>query len=413
MATARPVVSVYQHDDPSQKTGTLPMPIVLTSPLRPDLVRYIHMNMSKNKRQAYALSPKAGYGTAAESWGTGRAVARIPRVPGGGTHRAGQAAFGNMCRGGGMFSPTKTWRRWHRRVNVTMKRHAVVTALAASTLPPLVFARGHRIGDVSELPLVVSDGAESIQKTKHAVELLKKLGCDEELDKINASRKVRGGVAKLRNRKYTMRRGPLVIYNEDNGIVRAMRNIPGVETASIDRLNLLTIAPGASFGRFIIWTEGAFKKLNEIYGSHKSGAPAKKGYRLPRSQMENADVARLINSDEIQSVLRPKLEAPKRYSVKKNPLKNAQIMARLNPGILQKRAMRKRAHEKGTEEQKLVSKRAKANAGEAKKHSKGSKAFYSSLMDAFQAAKLKADEAEKARKKAGEEVTGADEDDED
>ena len=32
--------------------------------------------------------------------GTGRAVARIPRVRGGGTHRSGQAAFGNMCRGG-------------------------------------------------------------------------------------------------------------------------------------------------------------------------------------------------------------------------------------------------------------------------------------------------------------------------
>merc|ERR1719215_2086572 len=149
-----------------------------------------------------------------------------------------------------------------------------------------------------------------------------------------------------------MRRGPLVIYKEDNGIVRAMRNIPGVETASVDRLNLLTIAPGASFGRFIIWTEGAFKKLNEIYGSHKSGAPAKKGYRLPRSQMENADVARLINSDEVQSVLRPKLEKPRKYAIKKNPLKNAQVMARLNPGILQKREARKRSHVKDTDENK-------------------------------------------------------------
>lgn len=50
---------------------------------------------------------RAGHQTAAESWGTGRAVSRIPRVPGGGTHRAGQGAFGNMCRGGRMFAPTK------------------------------------------------------------------------------------------------------------------------------------------------------------------------------------------------------------------------------------------------------------------------------------------------------------------
>jgi len=270
MATARPVVSVYKFDNTSEKSGTVPMPVVLTTPLRPDLVRTVHTNMSKNKRQAYAVYAKAGYETAAESWGTGRAVARIPRVPGGGTHRSGQAAFGNMCRGGGMFCPTKTWRRWHRRVNVTEKRHAVVSALAASSLPPLVMARGHRIGEVSELPLVISDGAEAVQKTKDALAFLKSLGCEEELKKVADSKKVRSGKGKMRNRRYTMRRGPLVVYNEDNGIVRAIRNIPGVETASVDSLNLLTVAPGGNFGRFIIWTEGAFKKLNEIYGSMKS-----------------------------------------------------------------------------------------------------------------------------------------------
>lgn len=37
-----------------------------------------------------------GHQTSAESWGTGRAVARIPRVRGGGTHRSGQGAFGNV-----------------------------------------------------------------------------------------------------------------------------------------------------------------------------------------------------------------------------------------------------------------------------------------------------------------------------
>merc|ERR1712195_331554 len=105
------------------------------------------------------------------------------RVPGGGTHRSGQGAFGNMCRGGGMFCPTKTWRRWHRRVNVKEKRHAVVSALAASTLPPLVMARGHRIGEVSELPLVISDGAEALQKTKQALDMLEKMGCGPELSK--------------------------------------------------------------------------------------------------------------------------------------------------------------------------------------------------------------------------------------
>ncbi|CAK0814590.1 unnamed protein product [Prorocentrum cordatum] len=400
MATARPVVSVYKFDAPAEKEdATIPMPAVLTSPLRPDLVRYIHTAVSKNKRQAYAVTPRAGYETAAESWGTGRAVARIPRAPGGGTHRAGQAAFGNQARGGGMFCPTKIWRRWHRRVNVTQKRHAVATCLAASALPPLVMARGHRIGAISELPLVVSSGAESIQKTKQAVELLKSVGCAEELQRVIDSKKVRAGKGKMRNRRYTMRKGPVVIYDEDNGIVRAFRNVPGVDTMCVTRMNLLKLAPGGNFGRFVIWTEGAFKKLDEVFST-------KKHYILPRAQMENADVARIINSTEVQSILKPKLEPPKRFAVKKNPLKNSAIMAKLNPGVLHKRALRAKSHEKGTAEGDLVQAKKKARLAAAKTHAKESKkgdsTYYKTLMQAFM------DKAAESQKKPEEDAEGGD-----
>ena len=98
------------------------LPAVFTAPIRPDIVQSVHSLMKMNKRQPYAVKYEAGHQTSAESWGTGRAVARIPRVPGGGTHRAGQGAFGNMCRGGRMFAPTKIWRRWHRKINLNQKR---------------------------------------------------------------------------------------------------------------------------------------------------------------------------------------------------------------------------------------------------------------------------------------------------
>jgi len=402
MATARPVVSVYNFENPSEKAGTVPMPAVLTSPLRPDLVREVHKNMSKNARQAYAVKQKAGYDTAAESWGTGRAVARIPRAPGGGTHRAGQACFGNQARGGGMYNPTTVWRRWHRRVNVTQKRHAVAVALASSSLPPLVMARGHRIGQVAELPLVVSDGLESVTKTKEAVEALKKLGCGEDLQRVLDSKKVRAGQGKARNRRYRMRCGPLIIYNEDNGITRAMRNIPGVEATSVDNLNLLRLAPGGHFGRFLIFTEGAFKKLTEIYGTAEETAPLKKGYHMPRAAMENADLARIINSTEVQSVLKPKLEAQKTHEPKRNALKNKDVMDSLNPGALKRKAALQKSSEKGTSEFKEVQDKKKARQTESKehnkKHKKGEDTFYKTLMKAFEA---KA--AEAAAKKAGEE----------
>ena len=123
------------------------MPSDPSSDPRPTPVQ-VHTGLNKNARQAYAVKFAAGMQTAAESWGTGRAVSRIPRVPGGGTHRAGQGAFGNMCRGGRMFAPTKTWRRWHRKINVNLKRYAVCSAIAATAVPALVMARGHKIDQV-------------------------------------------------------------------------------------------------------------------------------------------------------------------------------------------------------------------------------------------------------------------------
>ena len=138
--------------------------------------RFVHTNIAKNARIPYAVGRRVGHQTSAESWGTGRAVARIPRVSGGGTHRSGQGAFGNMCRGGRMFAPTKVFRKWHVKVNRKVKRQAVKAALAASAIPALVMARGHNLEQVPEIPLVVPSSAEALEKTKDAVKLLKDIG---------------------------------------------------------------------------------------------------------------------------------------------------------------------------------------------------------------------------------------------
>ena len=50
----------------------------------------------------------------------------------------------------------QVWRRWHRKVNINQKRYAVASALAASALPSLVLARGHRIEQASKKPLCMS-----------------------------------------------------------------------------------------------------------------------------------------------------------------------------------------------------------------------------------------------------------------
>ncbi|KAF8861190.1 60S ribosomal protein L4 [Acephala macrosclerotiorum] len=325
---SRPTVTILSADG-TASGATHPLPKVFTSPIRPDIVQTVHTGMAKNKRQPYAVSEKAGHQTSAESWGTGRAVARIPRVSGGGTHRAGQAAFGNMCRSGRMFAPTKVWRKWHQKINLGQKRYATVSALAASSVPALLLARGHQVSTVPEVPLVIDskvfDGA-AIAKTSAALALLKSVGASADVDK-----------GKLRGRRHKQRRGPLVVYDPSvDGIElsRAFRNISGVETSSVYSLNLLQLAPGGHLGRFIIWTSSAFKALDTIYGSTTTPSALKKDFLLPSQFVAQADIGRLINSSELQSVIRAAIgqARTKRAGVqKKNPLHNKQVLLRLNP----------------------------------------------------------------------------------
>ncbi|KAM7100344.1 large ribosomal subunit protein uL4-like [Molossus nigricans] len=235
-----------------------------------------------------------------------------------------------MCRGGRMFAPTKTWRRWHRRVNTTQKRYAICSALAASALPALVMSKGHRIEEVPDLPLVVEDKVESYKKTKEAVLLLKKRKAWNDIKKVYASQRMRAGKGKMRNRRRIQRGGPCIIYN-DNGIIKAFRSIPGITLLNVSKLNILKLAPGGHVGRFCIWTESAFRMSDDLYGTWRKAASLKSNYSLPMHKMLNTDLSRILKSPEIQRALRAPRKKIHRRVLKKNPLKNLRIMWKLNP----------------------------------------------------------------------------------
>jgi len=335
----RQVVNVYNPHKTAgksvvEKSGSKAvLPAVFSVGIRPDIVNFVHTNISKNRRQGHAVQYNAGMKHSAESWGTGRAVARIPRVSGSGTSRNGQGAFGNMCRKGRMFAPIRIWRRWHRRSNIKQKRYAVATALAASVVLPLVQARGHRVDNVPEFPLVVADSTEKIERTKEAVRFLKDVGAWSDVQKVIDTVKVRAGKGKYRNRRYRTRRGPLVVYSGANvPLIKALRNIPGVEVAHVSRLNLLQLAPGGHVGRFIIWTESAFKELNNVFGTYTQPSQQKKGWTLPVHEVTNPDISRVINSNEIQSAIRQQKSNTYTHHVQKhNPLNNTKALDKINP----------------------------------------------------------------------------------
>lgn len=156
----------------------------------------------------------------------------------------------------------------------------------------------------------------------------------------------------MRNRRRIQRRGPLIVYGKDQGLVKSFRNIPGVDLINVARLNLLKVAPGGHVGRFIIWTESAFKGLDKLYGSWKKSSQIKRDYNLPQPKMANTDLSRLLKSEEIQKVLKAPQKGVKKAVKKLNPLTNTRAMLALNPyaAVTKRKALllskiRKRARE--------------------------------------------------------------------
>lgn len=353
VSATRPLVTV--HGEKNEATGvTIPMPAVFRAPIRPDVVNFVHTNIAKNHRQPYGVDKEAGHKTSAESWGTGRAVARIPRVRGGGTHRSGQGAFGNMCRGGHMFAPNRVWRRWHRRVNTNQKRYAMVSAIAASGNPAIVMSKGHMVQGVSEFPLVVTDKIQEYKRTKQAVAFLAAVRAWKDVKKVKQSHRIRAGKGKRRNRRRIQRRGPLIVYYNNKGLRNAFRNIPGVDCINVMKLNLLKVAPGGHLGRFIIWTESAFKKLDELYGTWRKKSTLKSDYNLPMPKMANTDLTGLLRSEEIKKFLkRPKKKVFVSH-IKKNPLRNPRQLVKLNPYVVVQKRLAKLEQAKNIEAKKVA-----------------------------------------------------------
>ncbi|RVW68158.1 60S ribosomal protein L4-2 [Vitis vinifera] len=104
----------------------IPLLDVMKASTRPDIVNFIHSNISKNSR--------------------------------GGFHRTSQGASKNMCRG-------------------------VVSVIATSAVLSLVMARGHRIESVLELPLVIGDSTKSVDKTSTTIDILKQVGACPDVEK--------------------------------------------------------------------------------------------------------------------------------------------------------------------------------------------------------------------------------------
>ncbi|KYH26269.1 50S ribosomal protein L4 [Halalkalicoccus paucihalophilus] len=236
------------------EAGEIDLPAVFETTYRPDLIKRAVLAAQANRQQDYGADPFAGKRTSAESLGTGRGMARVPRSNGQGK-RVPQAV------GGRRAHPPKAEKDRSLNINKKERKLATRSAIAATTDAELVAERGHRFGEDVSLPLVVSDEFEDLIKTKEVLSFLESVGLADDIERADEGRSVRAGRGKTRGRKYKQPKSILFVTSSEAGPSKAARNLAGVDVATAREVSAEDLAPGTHPGRLTVWTESAIEEV--------------------------------------------------------------------------------------------------------------------------------------------------------
>jgi len=237
-----------------EDAGTVDLPEVFETAYRPDLIKRAVLAAQANRKQAYGADPYAGMRTPAESFGSGRGMAHVPR-------ENGQGARVPQTVGGRKAHPPKAEKDQGKGINDKERKLAIRSAIAATTDAERVAERGHAFDSDLDLPLVVSDDFEELVKTREVVDCLEALGVHADVERADDGRKVKAGQGKARGRKYREPTSILFVTSEEPS--KAARNLAGADVTTAAEVNAEELAPGTHAGRLTIWTESAVAEVSD------------------------------------------------------------------------------------------------------------------------------------------------------
>ena len=258
-------IGVLEMDGKEKEKVELPK--AFSTPYRPDLIRRAVLASQANRRQRYGKDRLAGMRTSAHYHGythldpdqkmMGREMARLPREHGD-TARFMRARLVSGVVGGRVAHPPKAEKELGRKINRKERLLAIKSAIAGTAKKEPVMERNHVFE--RELPIVVSDSVQKIKKAGELADFLEKIGMEKELERTKV-RKARSGKGKLRRGRFRNRVGPLIVVGKDEGVVKACRNIRGLEAVEVGKLNAELLSPGAHGIRLTIWSKSAIEEL--------------------------------------------------------------------------------------------------------------------------------------------------------
>ena len=260
------------EDTEGNKKGKIDLPVQFKENVRPDIIKKAVHTIQSRKRQPYGSDKRAGK-KHVTYWSKRRRAYRSlmgssypsSRTPRKIMMRRGRQLFGPgggapQTPGGRRAHPPKSDKDFEKDINKKERRKAIRSAISASMDTEEVCER-HNL-DEADLPLIVDDSFEEIEKTQEVKDVFENLGIENAVEAAK-ERNIRPGKGKARGRKYKRKIGPLVVVGEDRGVGKAVRNIPGVDFCLVRNLNAELLAPGAQPGRLVVWTESAIQKMDD------------------------------------------------------------------------------------------------------------------------------------------------------
>lgn len=256
-----------------EETKKIELPKIFEVPVRRDLIERLFFYQFTHRLQPKGRNPYAGREMSAEYFGVGLGIARIPRYKT--PPLRGTGAMVAMARGGRRPHAPTAEKNIYKRINKKELKLAIASAISSTAKRELIVSRGHIIDNVPFIPIIVDQEFSTISKTSEIREVFKNLGLWDDVERVRNRVKIVGGKASWRGRRRKVGVAPLIVYNVDNGISKAARNLPGVDAVNVDSLTLLHLAPGGHPGRLTVWIEDTLpvldKRFREVILRHVAG----------------------------------------------------------------------------------------------------------------------------------------------
>jgi large subunit ribosomal protein L4e len=237
-------------------TEEIELPSVFETEYRPDVIKRAVLSCISKRIQPKGTKKEAGMRHVVHYLGTNRGISRTPRMASAGR----RAAVVPQAVGGRRAHPPKVEKRREEKINKKEKQLAIRSAISMSANPEIVKARGHKIDEIKEIPLVLEDALEDLEQTREIAEVFQNIGALQDVKRAQ-KKKIRAGKGKMRGRKYKKKKGPLLVVATS---ARGARNLPGVDVVCVRNLGPEHLAPGTHPGRLVIWTKSAIQKLGEM-----------------------------------------------------------------------------------------------------------------------------------------------------